>query len=498
MKHKHFTLLAFLLAFGVFTTYAQCTIQVTDSQPYFEDFESGSLECWTIDANGGVWDLLAGTVSTGATFSYNNNGDEARLISPTLDLSAISEAVFTFSYAMIGLLSVDELDVCYRTSEDDSWHVLETFSFNDPDHFYEASYTLTDLSSTFQVSFLGKGLGGWFIIVDNVGVASTSGGCLRPLNLQASNITPFSALLSWSTTGDEESWVIELNGEETTVDHQPYLMEDLKPGMTYSFRVKANCSNGVSSDWGTPISFNTLCDVVVVTDDEPYFDDFEASDDFLCWTNEILSGNHAWAVDPGYSMPNHTAFFYWETAEALLISVPMDLTEVTQPTLSFRHKQLVGTQNTVDELIVGYRTDPNSNWQTLGYYPDATSDWEEVTIALPNPSATYQIVFDGIGHEAEGIYVDDVRVGKGNNVGLTEDIRVTASVSPNPINGKATITANVTDGEVVVYDLLGKPATVAKLMNGQAEIDLNHVAEGVYMARINSAEGITVIKLVKE
>ena len=75
---------------------------------------------------------------------------------------------------------------------------------------------------------------------------------------------------------------------------------------------------------------------------------------------------------------------------------------------------------------------------------------------------------------------------------------MTASVSPNPINGKATITANVTDGEVVVYDLLGKPATVAKLMNGQAEIDLNHVAEGVYMARINSAEGITVIKLVKE
>ena len=32
------------------------------------------------------------------------------------------------------------------------------------------------------------------------------------------------------------------------------------------------------------------CDVIVVTDDEPYFDDFEASENFVCWQTEIVSG----------------------------------------------------------------------------------------------------------------------------------------------------------------------------------------------------------------
>ena len=57
---------------------------------------------------------------------------------------------------------------------------------------------------------------------------------------------------------------------------------------------------------------------------------------------------------------------------------------------------------TVDQLIVGYRTDKNDAWHTLLNFTEATGDWETVTVALPNPSATYQIVFNGIGHDGEG------------------------------------------------------------------------------------------------
>ena len=498
---KHFIMRPLLATAILFltaaTSFGQCVIPITDSQPYVEDFEGDGLDCWTVEANGGIWEPLTGSNSTVAAFSYGNSGDDARLISPVLDMSAISGASFSFSYAMMGLLENDELEVSYRSSENESWHVLGTYSLSDYQNFYEETFELENLSATYQVSFLGRGLGGMYIFVDNIEIVSAMG-CTRPVSLQATEITGFSALLSWSTTGNEESWTIELNGHEMLVDEQPYLMEGLQPQTTYSFRVRANCGDGSTSEWATPITFTTLCDVFKVTDEAPFCDDFEASQDFVCWQSEIISGTDPWVIDPGYLILNNTAFFIWLGGEAMLISPPLDITGVSNPTLSFQRKQLMGLENNVDELVVGYRTDENSDWQTLVYLPDPTTDWETVEVALPNPSATYQIVFDGTGHNAEGIYVDEVRVGKGQGVGLAERQAVVATVGPNPTSGMVTVEANIADGEVIVFDVTGRQMVAASLADGRAELDLSAFAKGIYMARIIGANGSTTVKLVKE
>lgn len=479
------------------TSFGQCVIPITDSQPYIEDFEGDGFECWTVEPNGGNWTLLDGTNSNVASFTYENNSDEARLISPTLDMSAIGGATFSFSYAMMGIFENDVLEVSYRSSENDAWHLLGAYSFSDYENFYEETFELENLSATYQVSFLGRGLGGMYIFVDNIEIVSAMG-CTRPVSLQATEITGFSALLSWSTTGNEESWTLELNGHEMLVDEQPYLMEGLQPQTTYSFRVRANCGDGSTSEWATPITFTTLCDVFKVTDDAPFFDNFEASQDFVCWQSEIISGTDPWVIDPGYLILNNTAFFIWLGGEAMLISPPLDITGVSNPTLSFQRKQLMGLENNVDELVVGYRTDENSDWQTLVYLPDPTTDWETVEVALPNPSATYQIAFDGMGHNAEGIYVDDVRVGNGQDVGVDERPAVVATVGPNPTSGMAWVEANIANGEVVVFDLFGKQVASAMVEEGRAELDLGECAQGVYVARIIGANGSTTVKLVKE
>jgi len=498
---KHFITRALLATAIVFltaaTSFGQCVIPVTDGQPYIEDFEGDGFDCWTVEPNGGNWTLLDGTNSNVASFSYENNGDEALLISPTLDMSAISGATFSFSYAMMGIFEYDVLEVSYRSSESDAWHVLGTYSLSDYENIYEETFELENLSATYQISFLGRGLGGMYIFVDNIEITSTMG-CARPVNLHASEITRFSALLNWSTMGNEESWTIDLNGSMIEVTEQPYLMEDLRPETDYTFSVRANCGDGNTSEWATPVTFSTLCDVLVVTDEDPFIDDFEASDDFVCWQNEIISGTDPWVVDPGYVILNNTAFFIWLGGDAMLISPMMDLTAVTKPTLTFRHKQLLGVNGTIDELVIGYRTNENSDWQALAEFPTATTDWETVVLELPEPSATYQIAFEGIAHDAEGIYVDDVRVGNSDDVGVGEAMAVVASVSPNPTSGLVQVEANVSDGEVAVFDLFGKQVAEAAVKGGQAEIDLRHCAQGVYVARISSANGMTVVKVVKE
>ena len=233
MKHKLLkqTILATALVFLTWaTSFAQCDFTVTDEQPFIEDFEGNGFDCWTVEdvVGGGNWTAIAGSGTTLAAFSFSNAGDEARLISPVLDISGVAGATFSFSYAMMGIYDYDELVVSYRSSETDDWHSLGTYSLSDYSNFYEETFTLTDLSATYQVSFLGRGLGGYMIFIDNIEISSVAG-CARPVSLQADEITAFSALLHWSTTGNEESWTLDVDGHELIIDTQPYLMENLEP-----------------------------------------------------------------------------------------------------------------------------------------------------------------------------------------------------------------------------------------------------------------------------
>lgn len=496
MKNKLFKTLAtaaiLMINAGAF---AQCVIPITEGQSYIEDFDDGTMECWTVEATGaGTWAVMTGSLTNVAAFQNANPDDEARLVSPTFDLSGVGSATFSFSYAMMALYNNDVLTVSYRTSETDSWHDLGSYSVNDWSNTYEDSYELPDISDTYQVSFLAHSYGGYYIFVDNIEIVG-AGGCARPVSLQATEITPFSALLGWSTTGSEESWTIELNGNQTTVGTQPYLMENLEPQTDYNFRVKANCGGGVESEWALPITFKTLCDVIVVTDDEPYFDDFESSDEFVCWQDEIAVGDFGWAIDPGYLNPNNTANFFSMGVEALLISAPLDITAVTNPTLEFRHRQPM-FQGYNEDLYVVYRTSTSDSWHVLASYLYPVDEWATEVIALPEASATYQIGFNAISHGGDGVYVDDVRVCNSTE-GIVEAQALAVAVSPNPTNGIITVNANISDGNVIVFDMVGKVVLSEIIVDGQAEIDLSEFADGVYFVKISDDNDMKTIKIVK-
>ena len=503
MKTKHYyskALFATIMAiiFGAAAAVAQCTIPIAPGQSYIEDFQSGEMECWTVETtSSATWAVMQGTGSNVVAFQNASAGQEARLVSPTFDLTGSSSATFSFAYAMMALYPpYDELTVSYRTSPSDNWHQLATYSLSDWSNTYDASFVLEDLSSTFQVSFLGNSNGGYYIFIDDIEIASY-GGCARPVNLQATEITASSALLDWSNSGNEESWTLELNGNTRIVYAQPYLIDRLEPQTEYTFRVKANCGEGMESEWSQPLTFKTLCDVIIITDDLPYFDDFEASEDFVCWENQIEAGEDGWVIDPGYLFPNNTAFFIWLGDAAWLVSAPLDLTAVTDPILTFKHRQRsLGTN--VDELSVWYATSLNDSWHLLGQFTSACEDWEEVTFALPDASDSYYIGFRGKSNAADGVYVDDVWVGNDPSVGINESATFVATVSPNPTSGHVMVKAITTDGEVAVFDLFGRQMMSATLLEGCAELDFSNIAKGVYMARIISAMGSTTIKLVKE
>ncbi|MBQ4205281.1 MAG: T9SS type A sorting domain-containing protein [Bacteroidales bacterium] len=477
--------------------FAQCVIPITEGQSYTENFDNGTMECWTVEATGaGTWGIMTGTATNVAAFQGANVGDEARLISPTFDMSGVGSATLGFTYAMMALYDNDVLTVSYRTSENDVWHDLDSYSINDWSNVYEASYDLPDITDTYQISFLVHSNGGYYVFVDNIEVMG-EGGCPRPVSFQATEITAHSALLSWSTTGNEESWeIIDPDFNSTIVNEQPYLMEGLEPYTNYTFRVRANCVGGLSSDWSYQVVFRTMCDVITVTDDEPYFDDFESSEEFVCWQNVITMGEFGWAVDPEYLTQNNAASFFWMGIEARLVSVTMDITAVTNPTLTFRHKE-PHNEIYADEFNVWYRTSPSDSWHFLASYTGIVDNWMDETIILPNPSATYQISFKALAANGNSVYVDDVRVGNYIDDGLAESQELMASVMPNPTNGKITVSTNLSIGNVAVFDMLGKQVMTDKIVDGIAEFDLSELTQGVYFIKISDESSVKTVKIVK-
>ena len=142
----------------------------------------------------------------------------------------------------------------------------------------------------------------------------------------------------------------------------------------------------------------------------------------------------------------------------------------------------------------------SDNWHVIGAYMNPCNDWESEIIELPEVSATLQIGFDAIASngEGDGVYIDEVWVGNVTDDFVGELAVPVAIVYPNPAMDKALVSANITDGEVTLFDLSGRRMASATLHQGRVELDLSNFAQGVYMARIASKNGATTLRLIKE
>ena len=84
--------------------------------------------------------------------------------------------------------------------------------------------------------------------------------CARPNALEASNVGPTSADITWNANGEETAWQICFNGDEDNlidVTATNYSFADLTPETTYTVMVRANCGEGEVSLWSSVVTFTT-------------------------------------------------------------------------------------------------------------------------------------------------------------------------------------------------------------------------------------------------
>ena len=211
--------------------------------------------------------------------------------------------------------------------------------------------------------------------IDNVSIIAVS--CTTPVNFVATNLTARTADLSWTT---------------------------LLP--TDSYTVKYRTSNIV------------------------FKEGFEGGAMPLGWTQ---SGPGTWRVTNGYDYNNIKAHSGTYNArinhqnreeETFLITPMLDLSGQNDLFLDFWYINHNWGASDIDQLYVYYRVD-EGEWVELWNTPEDHQVWTECgNIALPNPSANYQIGFKMVDKYGHGVGIDDIVVWKDVPAGEWQSVTV--------------------------------------------------------------------------
>ena len=416
--------------------YAQIYVQ--------ENFDSLIPPAWTIidggQSTGDSW--VSGTVagnnlngSACALVNSDANGNGTHLIetliSPVFDASAASslfldfEQYYRFSFVDSALVEV------YDGSQ---WQILlsqtanSVGAFNNPDqqHIDISAYK----NAQMQIRFRYNDNNSWarYWLIDNVQVYNSN--CVAPINFTATDLSPSTIQLDWTSNGTTTNWLIEWgpqgfslgNGNDTVVGTAPFVLDSLNPATDYSFYIRSLCLSGDSSTWIGPLLFSTACTAINL----PFLENVELHmpnqnlDTSLCW-QQISSGNYDWNIDGSGSTPSSGTgpsvaysgnnYFYVEASggnpgdQTLLISPYIDLNNSLNPALEFYY-HMYGVK--MGDLFVDVLS--NQQWINVdsinGQQQNSSLDaWHKKQINLSAFSGFTKIRFRA---QSKGVFQGDI------------------------------------------------------------------------------------------
>lgn len=239
------------------------------------------------------------------------------------------------------------------------------------------------------------------------------------LTVDANSVTAHGATLSWTAGGEEESWIINYNGHDTTVIDNPFTFDNLTPATAYTVKVAAACSESDTSHWTSTVSFTTECEPVTIDEENVYYEDFEQyeSNSFpLCWTRDIpyTSYSSTYPYVYNYSSSAHGGtklmyMYYYGTSYSNLISTPTFTNDINTLQVSFFARY----SSTNPTFVVGVMD--GTTFEAVDTIT-LTSSYEEYTVMFNEYAGNgNRIAFKSIptgtsSYSSFYVYLDDVTV----------------------------------------------------------------------------------------
>ncbi|MEE1202673.1 MAG: fibronectin type III domain-containing protein, partial [Bacteroidales bacterium] len=319
----------------------------------------------------------------------------------------------------------------YADGDEDTEHNFSDFT----NTFSNISFALQDaegnpLTGIVRIGFYVESTivnGDNDLFIDNLSIALASGeepGVTAPVvtTLAATAITHDGATLNGTITAGSETiteqgfkYKATAAADWTTVNATgetiSATLTTLISGTEYAFKAFATTATGTVE--GETMTFTTTCGTVTSF---PYVESFEGLD-FACWTvSAVTAGAEPWELDdePVYGEDivlspvygNQAAVHTYIFEESSRLASPiLDLSSLTNPYLKLSYARL-SFEGPAETLTVQYRTTADGTWTTLTTLSGTPDQWILDSIALPTPSATYQIAFTSEGVDGYGVAVD--------------------------------------------------------------------------------------------
>ena len=256
----------------------------------------------------------------------------------------------------------------------------------------------------------------------------TTPSCLRPISIEATQITTNSITIGWETRNSESAWQVVAVPTGTSMEDgviedcyaNPYTITNLTEDTAYDIYVRANCDAGGYSPWSLPATISTYC---LPTEEIPYYESFETYGTGeaafpSCWTKATnhISTNFPYITDSRHADNVGSLYFYSTSSYyAKAFSQAIDLTNYPANSLRIRFKAL-RTGSSYGRLDVGITTNPlddNAFVLLKSIYPSdfySIDSWEEFEAVIPNAYGVIYLAFVAPMEGTSFVYVDQVEV----------------------------------------------------------------------------------------
>jgi hypothetical protein len=180
-----------------------------------------------------------------------------------------------------------------------------------------------------------------------------------------------------------------------------------------------------------------------------------------------------------------------------LVSPVLDLSAVSNPSVSFYFRNPFWNPDQ-NWLRIFYRTSESAAWVQIAEFHSDVRTWTSSgDIALPSPSATYQIAVEVETDYGYSTTVDALEV-KGNTLGLHEFSKSVVKYYPNPTGGLLNLSSGETISDVTVFNLLGQKVLESTINSNQGQLDISSLTSGNYVIHANTEKGKEIFKIVKK
>ena len=472
----------------------------------------------------------------GAVVLYDVNQQDETLTSPTFSLVGATSPELTFDINLSYFWAVspnDNYDI--TVSINDGTNTTPVWTENDLGVFTSGQWNnitidLTSyVGSSISVIINYNGADGDYVMIDNIEVDEAPA-CDIANGLALTGVTNTTADISWSNAGDFDVEWGEFpytqggaGGSTASVTNDSsYQLTGLTPGVSYNLFIRQNCGAGLTSTY-EEIVVGTFPDTI---------NSFPSTNDLEPAANQALllnlgfnfvsgTGNWSFAQDDltdgdttndfatsGVSYVFSNSTFTDAAADATIFFGPYALTAGTQYTFGFQQRNLVvsnaTTPNKDIELIAATTNDGTTN-TVIATYDDmdnVTSQFRSGTFN-PTTSGDYYFAIRDKSSLLTGVAAA--------NVVIVDDVEVTAVLSVEDFNkisvshfynqNSNSFNVEVSEGlieHVELYSLLGQEILQQEVGKATAEINMNNLNQGVYIARVTFNGTTESIKFIKK